>query len=84
MLNENTRIKIKAIDCLVKISIANELEECKHILSKKLKKVYYDMFMDRLREKTGNEKTEIFDEKTRLKKGMTWQAPDRVVPMAES
>ena len=42
------------------------------------------MFMDRLREKTGNEKTEIFDEKTRLKKGMTWQAPDRVVPMAES
>lgn len=53
LLNENTKVKIKAIDCLVKISIANELDECKSILSKKLNKVYYDMFLERLREKTG-------------------------------
>lgn len=74
-MNENTRVKIKAIDCLVKISMANELEDCKIILSKKLNKVYYDMFMERLREKMGVEKPDLWDEKTKLKKGMTWQAP---------
>lgn len=39
------------------------------------------MFMERLREKTGEEKNEAFDEKNKLKKGMTWQAPERVAPM---
>jgi hypothetical protein len=44
-MNENTRIKIKTIDCLVKLSLSNDLEQCKQILQKKLNKVYYDMFL---------------------------------------
>lgn len=65
---------MKAVDCLVKISIANDLEECKHILSKKLKKVYYDMFLERLNQKIGNDRPETWNEKIKLKKGLTWQA----------
>jgi len=49
--NENTKIKIKTLECLVKISLSNNLEECKLILSKKLNKVYYDMFLDRLKDR---------------------------------
>ena len=48
-MNENTRIKIKTIDCLVKLSVSNNLEECKYILQKKLNKVYYDMYLERLK-----------------------------------
>lgn len=33
--------------------MTNELEECKLILSKKLNKVYYDMFLERLNSKLG-------------------------------
>jgi hypothetical protein len=35
----------------MKISSDNDIEECKMILSKKLNKVYYDMFLDRLKNK---------------------------------
>lgn len=45
------------------------------ILSKKLNKVYYDMFLERLKDKIGFDKPDIWDEKLKLKKGMTWQAP---------
>lgn len=48
-MNENTRIKIKTIDCLVKLSVSNNLEDCKVILQKKLNKVYYDMYLERLK-----------------------------------
>lgn len=82
LLNENTRVKIKAIECLVKISIANDLEECKTILNKKLNKVYYDMFIERLREKVGGEKADTWDINQKVKKGMTWQA-ERSAPLAD-
>ncbi len=49
--NDNTKIKIKTLDCLVKICLNANMEESKYILQKKLKKVYYDMFLERLRER---------------------------------
>lgn len=61
----------------MKISMANDVEECKMILNKKLSKVYYEMFMERLRDRMGMDKPETWDEKAKLKKGMTWQAPER-------
>lgn len=42
-----------------------------------MNKVYYDMFLERLKEKIGADRPETWDEKTKLKKGMTWQAPER-------
>lgn len=39
------------------------------------------MFLERLKEKLGMEKPDTWDEKIKLKKGMTWQAPERVAPM---
>lgn len=75
-MNENTRIKIKTIDCLVKLSVSNDLEECKYILQKKLNKVYYDMFLERLKEKIGNESDPMIqqNDKNYNKGNMTWQA----------
>ena len=35
------------------------------------------MFMERLRDKMGMDKPQTWDQKTKLKKGMTWQAPER-------
>lgn len=51
LYNENTKIKMKAIEALVKISLTCDLEECKRVLVKKLNKVYYDMFLERLKER---------------------------------
>ena len=75
--NENTKIKIKTLDCLVKISLSTNLEQCKYFLQKKLNKVYYDMFAERLKEKTHSEsKQERWDDQknNNVNKGMTWQA----------
>lgn len=33
------------------------------------------MFQERLRQKLGMEKPETWEEKSKVKKGMTWQAP---------
>jgi hypothetical protein len=76
LMNENTRIKIKTIDCLVKLSVSNNLEECKYILQKKLNKVYYDMYLERLKEKIGNESNPMIqqNDKNYNKGNMTWQA----------
>jgi hypothetical protein len=49
--NENTKIKIKTLDCLVKISICSNINDAKYILQKKLNRVYYDMFLERLKER---------------------------------
>jgi hypothetical protein len=46
----------------MKISSDNDVEECKMILSKKLNKVYYDMFLDRLKNKIGFEKFDSNDD----------------------
>ena len=74
-MNDNTRIKIKTIDCIVKLSISNDIEQCKQILQKKLNKVYYDMFLERLKEKNNLEKSEnLWDNDKNFNKGMTWQA----------
>ena len=51
--SKNTKIKIKTLDCLVRISLSGDVEECKYILGKKLNRVYYDMFLDRLKERNG-------------------------------
>lgn len=74
--NENTKIKIKTLDCLVKISLNCNIDECKYILQKKLNKVYYDMFLDRLKERGPEVKMEKWDDakNNNLNKGMTWQA----------
>lgn len=75
--NENTKIKIKTLDCLVKISLSSNTEECKHILQKRLNKVYYDMFLDRLRERSAPElRSEKWEDNknTAVNKGLTWQA----------
>lgn len=42
---------MKSIDALVKISQNTDAEECKRVLIKKLNKVYYDMYNERLRDK---------------------------------
>lgn len=42
---------MKSIDALVKISQNTDVEECKRVLVKRLNKVYYDMYNERLREK---------------------------------
>lgn len=44
---------MKAIECLVQITISNDIEQCKNILSRKLNKVYFDMFLERLNNKIG-------------------------------
>lgn len=49
--NENTKIKIKTLDCLVKISLSSNINDAKYILQKKLNRVYYDMFLERLKER---------------------------------
>lgn len=65
------------MDCLVKISLACDVEECKYILSRKLNKVYYDMFLDRLKDRNSEPKERWDDSRNNnLNKGMTWQ-PDR-------
>lgn len=53
------------------------MDDCKYILQKKLNKVYYDMFLDRLKERSTTElKQEKWDDSknNNLNKGMTWQA----------
>lgn len=40
---------MKTVEALVKISLNTDLEECKRVLVKKLNKVYYDMFINQLR-----------------------------------
>ena len=75
--NENTKIKIKTLDCLVKISLSSNVGEAKYILQKKLNKVYYDMFLERLKERGMPEtKSERWDDSknNNMNKGMTWQA----------
>jgi hypothetical protein len=42
---------MKAIETLVKISLSTDLDECKRVLNKKLNKVYYDMFLERLKDR---------------------------------
>ena len=82
--NENTKIKIKTLDCLVRISLSGDVEECKYILGKKLNRVYYDMFLDRLRERNGEKDTNKWEEKNgNINKGATWQA-ERSPNMVES
>jgi hypothetical protein len=73
-MNENTRIKIKTIDCLVKLSVSNDLEECKYILQKKINKVYYDMFLERLKERVVPESNQMLQQNDKNKGHMTWQA----------
>lgn len=65
----------------MKLSVSNDLEECKYILQKKLNKVYYDMFLERLRERVNGEGGQVGKEviigndKNYYNKGnMTWQA----------
>lgn len=75
--NQNTKIKIKTLDCLVKISLSSNIDEAKYILQKKLNKVYYDMFLERLKERGQNDtKSEKWDDSrnNNMNKGMTWQA----------
>ena len=43
--NQNTKIKIKTLDCLVRISLSSNINDAKYILQKRLNKVYYDMFL---------------------------------------
>lgn len=61
---------------MVKISLNCNIDECKYILQKKLNKVYYDMFLDRLKERGPEVKMEKWDDakNNNLNKGMTWQA----------
>ncbi len=82
-MNENTRIKIKTIDCLVKLSFSNNLEDCKHILQKKLNKVYFDMFLERLKEKMGTDANPMIqqNDKNYNKGNMTWQAERTSLPV---
>ncbi len=82
-MNQNTRIKIKTIDCLVKLSVSNDLEECKSILAKKINKVYYDMFLERLKEKIGIENNLMVkqNDKNYNKGNMTWQAERVSLPV---
>ena len=55
--------------------MSNDIEQCKQILQKKLNKVYYDMFLERLKEKNNLEKSEnLWDNDKNFNKGMTWQA----------
>jgi hypothetical protein len=49
LINEHTKIKIKARECLVKIISMHDLEQCKSILVKKLNKPYYDMLIENLK-----------------------------------
>lgn len=62
LYHENTKIKMKAVDALVRISLATDLEECKRILVKKLNKVYYDMYLGQVRSRMG-EATEDYRSK---------------------
>ena len=57
------------------------MEECKRIIQRKLNKVYYDMFLEKLKEKAGPEsRFDRWEDKEKShgpsqnKKGMTWQA----------
>lgn len=77
--NENTRVKIKAIQCLVQITLSNDIEQCKSILNKKLNKVYYDMFLERLNNKVIASNDSNWEQVTQINKGMTWQAPERPI-----
>jgi hypothetical protein len=74
--NENTKIKIKTLDCLVKISLCSNINEAKYILQKKLNKVYYDMFLERLKERQPETRSERWDDSknNNINKGATWQA----------
>lgn len=67
LYNENTKIKMKTVEALVKISLHTDLEECKRVLVKKLNKVYYDMFLNQLKDRS-NERWE--DNKN---KGLSFQ-----------
>ena len=70
-------MKIKTLDCLVKLSLSSNIAEAKYILQKKLNKVYYDMFLDRLKERgIGETKSERWDDSknNNMNKGATWQA----------
>ena len=74
--NENTKIKIKTLDCLVRISLTSGVQDAKYILQKKLNKVYYDMYLDRLKERgTPDAKSERWEDakNNNINKGMTWQ-----------
>ena len=61
-----------------------DVEECKYILGKKLNRVYYDMFLDRLRERSGEDRQgrRWDDQNANINKGATWQA-DRSPYMAD-
>lgn len=61
----------------MKISLSTNINEAKYILQKKLNKVYYDMFLERLKERGMPEtKSERWDDSknNNMNKGMTWQA----------
>jgi len=60
----------------VKISLNTNVNEAKYILQKKVNKVYYDMFLERLKERVPEIKSERWDEpkNNNANKGMTWQA----------
>ena len=57
--------------------MSSGVEEAKYILQKKLNKVYYDMYLDRLKERaTIDAKSERWEDSknNNINKGMTWQA----------
>ena len=64
------------MDCLVKISLSGNVDDAKYILQKKLNRVYYDMFLERLKERQPDTKSERWDDSknNKMNKGMTWQA----------
>ena len=55
-----TKIKIKSVECLVVVSLKTNKEICKKILSMSLNKVYYEMYLDKLKSK--NEEFNTIDE----------------------
>lgn len=67
----------------MKLSVSGNLEECKYILQKKLNKVYYDMFLERLKEKIGTENNLMVqqNDKNYNKGNMTWQAERTSLPV---
>lgn len=51
MEDPKTKIKIKTVECLVGVSLRTNKNVCMKILSSLLNKVYYEMFLEKLREK---------------------------------
>ena len=56
--------------------MSTNANEAKYILQKKLNKVYYDMFLERLRERQPETRSERWDDSRnkKMNQGATWQA----------